>query len=361
MGALAGKTCSPRLLPARAQGVLCIGGGLGAVGALLGRRAVVGLLFGSHVVVQVGTVLGRGSRILGFWGGHDIPSTTCGPGARTDAAVVGCSGHWRRTLSLRAAVSVRSWDGPGTTAQPMRLVRTAAGVPAACFGVRSRVRWLLERVLPWHSDSSNDGDDGGAGRRLAVNPARRYGTILLWYRAGVGAIEGAFQEHTESWLIADATETRRPCCWSRAVLRKRSPGRRDGGGRDGWGVASRQGRRDAAAVGRRCGTALGGGRAVLKLLAGEATRGRRDGRGRCGGSASWWAMGAAAALERRGGGAAGEVSTLGWRMRCDCDVTCWRCAHTMQSPHWPSKFADWKSGSCRLDLGPGAGTAWRLA
>jgi hypothetical protein len=55
------------------------------------------------------------------------------------------------------------------------------------------------------------------------------------------------------------------------------------------------------------------------------------------------------------------VSTLGWRMRCDCDVTCWRCAHTMQSPHWPSKFADWKSGSCRLDLGPGAGTAWRLA
>jgi hypothetical protein len=202
---------------------------------------------------------------------------------------------------------------------------------------------------------------GGAGRRLAVNPARRYGTILLWYRAGVGAIEGAFQEHTESWLIADATETRRPCCWSRAVLRKRSPGRRDGGGRDGWGVASRQGRRDAAAVGRRCGTALGGGRAVLKLLAGEATRGRRDGRGRCGGSASWWAMGAAAALERRGGGAAGEVSTLGCRMRCDCDVTCWRCAHTMQSPHWPSKFADWKSGSCRLDLGPGAGTAWRLA
>jgi hypothetical protein len=64
------------------------------------------------------------------------------------------------------------------------------------------VRWLLERVLPWHSDSSNDGGDGGASRRLAVNPVRRYGTILLWYRAGVGAVEGAFQEHTESWLIA---------------------------------------------------------------------------------------------------------------------------------------------------------------
>jgi hypothetical protein len=43
---------------------------------------------------------------------------------------------------------------------------------------------------------------GGASRRLAVNPVRRYGTILLWYRAGVGAVEGAFQEHTESWLIA---------------------------------------------------------------------------------------------------------------------------------------------------------------
>lgn len=78
--------------------------------------------------------------------------------ARTDAAV----GYGRRCtidarLVLRAAVSVHSWDVPSKTVQPMSRSRTAGGVPAACFGVRSRVRWLLERVLPWHSDSSNDG------------------------------------------------------------------------------------------------------------------------------------------------------------------------------------------------------------
>jgi hypothetical protein len=60
-------------------------------------------------------------------------------------------------LVLRAAVSVCAWDVPSKTAQPMSLASAAGGVPAARFGVRSRVRWLLERVLPWHSDSSNDG------------------------------------------------------------------------------------------------------------------------------------------------------------------------------------------------------------
>jgi hypothetical protein len=50
-------------------------------------------------------------------------------------------------------------------------------------------------------------------------------------------------------------------------------GRRDTatGGKAVTGGASRQGRRDAAAVGRRRGTALGSVRAVLMLLAGEAT------------------------------------------------------------------------------------------
>lgn len=62
------------------------------------------------------------------------------------------------------------------------------------------MRWLLERALPWHSDSCDDGEDWGGRGRLALSPAGRYGAILLWYRAGVHAVEGAFQEHTESWL-----------------------------------------------------------------------------------------------------------------------------------------------------------------
>lgn len=89
MGALAGKACSTCLLPARSQGILCIGGGFLAVAALLRGRAVVGLLFGSHVVVQVTPVLGRGRCILGVWGGHDIPLLVA---ARTDAAVLGAVG-----------------------------------------------------------------------------------------------------------------------------------------------------------------------------------------------------------------------------------------------------------------------------
>jgi hypothetical protein len=102
-------------------------------------------------------------------------------GARTDAAV----GYGRRCtlyarLVLRAAVSVRSWDVPSKTVQPMSLQRTAGGVPAACFGVRSRVRWLLERVLPCHTDRSNGGGlKWGARGRQALNPADRYGTVLL--------------------------------------------------------------------------------------------------------------------------------------------------------------------------------------
>jgi len=86
MGALAGKACSAGLLPTRPQGILWIGGGLLGVGALLGGRALVGLLFGSHVVVQVTPVFGRGRCILGVWGGHDMPLLVAG---RTDAAVLG--------------------------------------------------------------------------------------------------------------------------------------------------------------------------------------------------------------------------------------------------------------------------------
>jgi hypothetical protein len=148
----------------------------------------------------------------------------------------------------------------------MCLVRTAAGVPAACFGVRSRVRWLLERVLPWHSDSSNDGDDGAASRQLAVNPARRYGTILLWYGAGVGAIERAFQEHTESWLIARCYRDTPPMLLESSCATEEDAGaaaRRQAV----TGGASRRGKgRRAAAVGRRCGTALGGGEAARAVL-----------------------------------------------------------------------------------------------
>jgi hypothetical protein len=51
-------------------------------------------------------------------------------------------------LVLCAAVDDALGGSPGATVPPMSLGRTAGGVPAACFGVRSRVRWLLERVLP---------------------------------------------------------------------------------------------------------------------------------------------------------------------------------------------------------------------
>jgi hypothetical protein len=47
----------------------------------------------------------------------------------------------------------------------------AGGVPAACLRVRSRVRWLLEQALPWHSGSCNDGGDGGGGRLGSVRHA----------------------------------------------------------------------------------------------------------------------------------------------------------------------------------------------
>ena len=38
---------------------------------------------------------------------------------------------------------------------------------------------------------------------MAVNPAGRYEAILLWYKAGVHAVEWAFQYHTDSWLMAN--------------------------------------------------------------------------------------------------------------------------------------------------------------
>jgi hypothetical protein len=106
---------------------------------------------------------------------------------------------------------------------------------------------------------------------LAVNPARRYGTILLWYRAGVGAIEGAFQEHTESWLIARCYRDTAPMPLESSCATEEVAGTPRRGGKAVTGGASRQGRRDAAAVGRRRGTTLARARAVLMLLAGAAT------------------------------------------------------------------------------------------
>lgn len=76
MGSLAGKTCSPRLLPSRSQRILCVGL---AVSSLLRGRSIARLavcsLFDSHLVVQIARVLGRGRCIFDVWGGHNIPST----------------------------------------------------------------------------------------------------------------------------------------------------------------------------------------------------------------------------------------------------------------------------------------------
>lgn len=129
MGALTGITCSSRLLPARPQGVLCIRGRL-AVGRLLRGRGIARLavrLFGSHVVVEISAIVGRGRRIVGAWGRHNIPSAmrrhSVEHGLLLWSAVgAGCSRQWC------------SWDVPSKTVRPMSLAHSAGGVPAACLG-----------------------------------------------------------------------------------------------------------------------------------------------------------------------------------------------------------------------------------
>ena len=140
----------------------------------------------------------------------------------------GCSRQWY------------SWGVPSKTVQPMSLERTAGGVPAACFGVRSRVRWLLERALPWHSDSSNGGRT--RNRESEGRSIRRTGMEQFCCDTEPGSMQSrehsrSTQNHVCSEMLprraAHAAGSRLVILRSRRVA---EPAER--GGSDGWGVAS---------------------------------------------------------------------------------------------------------------------------
>lgn len=76
-------------------------------------------------------------------------------------AVASFGGRCGRTLLQRAAVSV-ALRLPSVTGQPMRDCTRLAASQLRVSRMRSRVRWLFEQVLPWHSDSSNGSKNGGA-------------------------------------------------------------------------------------------------------------------------------------------------------------------------------------------------------
>lgn len=144
------------------------------------------------------------------------------------------------------------------------------------------MRWLLERALPWHSDSCDDGGIWGARGRLALNPAGRYGAILLWYRAGVHAVEEVFEEHTEPWLmIAICYRDRLPMLLEASCATEEGLGRGSRRGSDGWGVlciqraragATQQGRSSRATLWDRGGDARG---CVYERLSTQSTALRR--------------------------------------------------------------------------------------
>lgn len=87
---------------------------------------------------------------------------------------------------------------------------------------------------------------------------RRYGAILLWYKAGVAAVEGSFQERTKSWLIAKCYRDTLPmllgielCC---ATVKVAGAGATGQEAVTGWGVdLSKEGttQRSRDVVGRR--------------------------------------------------------------------------------------------------------------
>jgi hypothetical protein len=58
-------------------------------------------------------------------------------------------------LVLRAAVSGALGVYPAQRFSQCLSRGTDSGVPAACFVVKSRVRWLLERALSWHTGAPN--------------------------------------------------------------------------------------------------------------------------------------------------------------------------------------------------------------
>jgi hypothetical protein len=124
-----------------------------------------------------------------------------------------------RTGAAVVQAGSRQWccgDTPGATAQPMSRRAPAGGVPAACLGVRSRVRWLLERVLPWHFDRCRGAREGGA--RWARHSIRRAGMGAR----GSGTEPGAMQLGSVPGTHADTQKhggarsvgatARRPCC-----------------------------------------------------------------------------------------------------------------------------------------------------
>lgn len=65
-------------------------------------------------------------------------------------------------LVLRAAVSGALGVFPAQRFSQCLSKGTDSGVPAACFAVKSRVRWLLERELSWHTGVPNGGASRGA-------------------------------------------------------------------------------------------------------------------------------------------------------------------------------------------------------
>lgn len=135
MGALTRKARSPRLLPARSEGIFCVGL---CGGGLLRRRAVFGLRFTSlfgHVapVVWITVVFRRGGCIFGAWGRHIIPSATHTAPHLVGTDAVALGGRCRRTFLRCVEPSMLRRGCPSRAGQPMRKAHTDGGVPAACF------------------------------------------------------------------------------------------------------------------------------------------------------------------------------------------------------------------------------------
>lgn len=72
-------------------------------------------------------------------------------------------------LVLRAAVSGALGVHPGQRFSQCLSKGTDSGVPAACFVVKSRVRWLLQGELLWHTGWSNECASRGA--KWAARPS----------------------------------------------------------------------------------------------------------------------------------------------------------------------------------------------
>jgi hypothetical protein len=159
VGSLARKAGPSCLLSPRSEGVFSIRGRLAVRSLLLrGHISIVGLalLLGSHVFVWITPILGRGRCIFGVWGGHDISP------ARTPAGRLGTDGGTRpgcrygRTFILRAAVNVRLLGGfPAQRLSECGNGTRAVASQLGVLGVRSRVRWLLERALSWQTEGAN--------------------------------------------------------------------------------------------------------------------------------------------------------------------------------------------------------------